>query len=415
MASLLAIVCLFTCLAKQDPLCKLKEPQCPFEVSFQSFLQSRDFVQVSMTNATTKLLDSSNSRGKSPGTYLSLLLIVLSFDVECNPGPVYPCGSCQLEVSWSHRGVCCDSCDAWFHASCQNINSRVYEALDSSNCSWVCLQCGMPNFSSGMFSFSFVDLENSFAPLEKGHPEPNLDLPPSPPKITSTPKKGSTQRRSKTNTNRGLKVINVNCRSICNKKAEFENLVETVSPDIVVGTESWLSPDVADSEVFPVDLGYTVLRRDRVTTTRDGGVFILVRKQFTVSRVPELGTDCELLWVKIELLGSKPLYVGAYYKPDESDEHSLSELNSSLSQFVHKGNPIWLLGDFNMPKYNWRTSNADPCCKNLALYESFIDLIQDSNLQQMVDFPTRGENVLDLYLTNRPSLVCKVAPPPYLV
>ena len=181
-----------------------------------------------------------------------------------------------------------------------------------------------------------------------------------------------------------------------------------------MGTESWLSPDVADSEVFPVDLGYTVFRRDRVTTTRGGGVFILVRKQFTVSRVPELETDCELLWVKIELLGSKPLYVGAYYKPDESDEHSLSELNSSLSKFVHKGNPIWLLGDFNMPKYNWRTNTADPCCKNLALYESFIDLIQDSNLQQMVDFPTRGENVLDLYLTNRPSLVCKVAPLPGL-
>ena len=32
----------------------------------------------------------------------------------------------------------------------------------------------------------------------------------------------------------------------------------------------------------------------------------------------------------------------------------------------------------------------------------------------MVDFPTRGENVLYLYLTNRPSLVCKVAPLPGL-
>ena len=272
----------------------------------------------------------------------------------------------------------------------------------------------MPNFSSGMFSFSHIDLENSFAPLDNDRPEPNLDLPSSPLQNTSTPKKGSSKKRLKPNTNRGLKVINVNCRSICNKKAEFENMVDTVSPDIIVGTESWLSPDVADSEVFPVDLGYTVFRRDRFTTTRGGGVFILVRKQFTVSRVPELETDCELLWVKIELLGGKPLYVGAYYKPEESDEHSLSELNSSLSQFAHKGNPIWLLGDFNMPKYDWCTNSTDPCCRNLALYESFIDLIHDSNLQQMVDFPTRGENILDLYFTNRPTLVCKVAPLPGL-
>ena len=108
-----------------------------------------------------------------------------------------------------------------------------------------------------------------------------------------------------------------------------------MSLDIIVGTESWLSPDVADSEVFPVDLSYTVFRRDRVTSTRGSGVFILVRKQFTVFRVPELETDCELLWVKTELLGGKPLYVVAYYKPEESDEHSLLELNSSLSQFAH--------------------------------------------------------------------------------
>ncbi|KAK3096961.1 hypothetical protein FSP39_005118 [Pinctada imbricata] len=35
-------------------------------------------------------------------------------------------------------------------------------------------------------------------------------------------------------------------------------------------------------------------------------------------------------------------------------------------------------------------------------------------MQQMVDFPTRGENILDLYFTNRPTLVCKVAPLPGL-
>ena len=110
-----------------------------------------------------------------------------------------------------------------------------------------------------MFSFGHLYLENSFAPLDYDCLEPNLDLPSSPPQNTSTPKKGSSKKRLKPNTNRGLKVINVNCRSICNKKAEFENMVDTVSPDIIVGTESWLSPDVANSEVFPVDLGYTCI------------------------------------------------------------------------------------------------------------------------------------------------------------
>lgn len=158
-------------------------------------------------------------------------------------------------------------------------------------------------------------------------------------------------------------------------------------------------------------MGYAVFRRDRVTT-RGGGVFILVRKLFTASRASELETDCELLWVKAVLHGCKALYVGAYYKPEEADEQSLVELNISLSKFAHKGGTICLIGDFNMPKYDWVRNSIDVSCRNTTLYEYFKELIHDNNLQQMVDFPTRGENTLDLHLTNRPTLVSKVAPLP---
>lgn len=66
-----------------------------------------------------------------------------------------------------------------------------------------------------------------------------------------------------------------------------------------------------------------------------------------------------------------------------------------------------------MPKYDWVRNSIDASCRNTAQCEYFIELILDNNLQQMVDFPTRGENTRDLYLTDRTSLVSKVAP--YLV
>lgn len=228
------------------------------------------------------------------------------------------------------------------------------------------------------------------------------------PQITSTPKKAIKRPTNKSNIQRGLKVINVNCRSIRNKKAEFENLIHTVSPDIVVGTESWLTSDILDSEVFPVNLGYNVFRRDRDAPCRGGGVFILVSKLLTATRAPELETDCELLWVKIETEGSKPLYVGAYYKPEETDEHSVFELKSYLSMLTNSENIIWLFGDFNMPKFDRENNNIYVNCKSTALYECFQETIQDNNLHQMVNFPTRGNNSLDLYFTNRPSLVSNV-------
>ena len=40
-----------------------------------------------------------------------------------------------------------------------------------------------------------------------------------------------------------LVLLQVNCRSICNKILVFWNLIDTYNPDVVIGTESWLSEE----------------------------------------------------------------------------------------------------------------------------------------------------------------------------
>ena len=45
-----------------------------------------------------------------------------------------------------------------------------------------------------------------------------------------------------------LTILNVNCQSVKSNVPQFMNLVESTKPDIVLGTESWLSPDIHDSE-----------------------------------------------------------------------------------------------------------------------------------------------------------------------
>ena len=47
-----------------------------------------------------------------------------------------------------------------------------------------------------------------------------------------------------------LVLLQVNCRSICNKILEFWNLIDTYNPDVVIGTESWLSEDINNAEVL---------------------------------------------------------------------------------------------------------------------------------------------------------------------
>jgi hypothetical protein len=58
-----------------------------------------------------------------------------------------------------------------------------------------------------------------------------------------------------------LVLLQVNCRSICNKIVEFWNLIDTFNPDVVIGTESWLSEEINNAEVFRDD--YIIFRRDR--------------------------------------------------------------------------------------------------------------------------------------------------------
>ena len=200
--------------------------------------------------------------------YISILLVTLSNDVQLNPGPRtpnYPCGSCGAAVKNNQNSIQCDGCNAWHHIECQGMNTTIHQIMaEHSSYSWNCLRCGLLNFSTSFFddfSTSYCS-SNSFNVLEASSLSPK----------TSTPlKKKNTVKRKKK-----FKKINLNFQYIVNKVPEFHCLIETEKPDIVVGTESWLSSDIHNAEIFPP--GYTVFRADRKSgKKRSGGVFIMVR------------------------------------------------------------------------------------------------------------------------------------------
>ena len=205
-----------------------------------------------------------------------------------------------------------------------------------------------------------------------------------------------------------LCAININFRSIINKCPEFLQLIDSLKPHIIFGTETWLSNSVSNTEIIPDNMNYTIYRKDR--DDGYGGVMIAVSKHILSTRLPDLETCCENLWIKLSIPACKDLYLCTYYRPHISDLISLEQLNNSLSKvMISTKNPmIWLSGDFNAPNINWQTLSIPPESPYLNTQQLLLDITQDYDLSQMVLNPTRLNNTLDLFLTNFPNLINNV-------
>ena len=286
---------------------------------------------VYFTNHRT-ITDKSHQRYiKQSNTYLCFLVLALSGDTEINPGPRtprWPCGTCGKAVTWKQKALCCDSCDVWYHANCQGMSSNVYQCMDSSNISWACIQCGMPNFSSSIFDLTIPETSNSFSPLsEHSVGSPGL------PKATSSPIKQTYIKRAQKKET-PLKILTINFQSIKNKKAELDEIISSVQPEIILGTETWLSSDILSSEFFPAN-DYTVYRKDRPPSNNNqsyGGVLIAISTQLLSNEIRELQTDSESIWAEINMTNARKLILGCYYRPSSYNGISLENLNISLNR-----------------------------------------------------------------------------------
>jgi len=90
-----------------------------------------------------------------------------------------------------------------------------------------------------------------------------------------------------------------------------------------VGFESHLDDSYTSSEIFRV--GFNIYRKDR--TAGGGGVFLGIKDVLVTMEEPTLDTNAELIWAKINLHDSPPLYICSYYWLPHSDLQPILELN----------------------------------------------------------------------------------------
>ena len=115
------------------------------------------------------------------------------------------------------------------------------------------------------------------------------------------------------------------------------------NPDIIIGTETHLDSSVNSSELFQSN--YSVIRKYRNFDSSKGGVLIAMKDDFIGTHRTDLDTKCEIVWVTIQIQGSKDFAIGAFYRsPQFGDTYDyMIELHESINKTKRTNNEqIWL-------------------------------------------------------------------------
>ena len=193
------------------------------------------------------------NRNKLPKRHfvaIQQLLLILSGTVEINPGPMrkkvkFPCGQCSKAVKNTDNSIACDTCNLWYHQECASLGYQTFDCYtNDETLVWTCTQCALTDSS-----FSF---------------EESADVPDIQPKKSKQ-----------------LRVCVCNFQSIWNKISILQNFLTSNNIDILLGSETHLSCNISNCELFPES--YTALRKDR--NDGYGGVIIIYKKELLVEEI----------------------------------------------------------------------------------------------------------------------------------
>ena len=200
-----------------------------------------------------------------------------------------------------------------------------------------------------------------------------------------------------------IQCLYLNARSLINKTNELQTLA--IDIDLLAITETWLKPDNLDSEILSSN-DFNIYRRDRTNRT-GGGVLLAVRENILSTKRRDLESKAEILVCEIHPESRKKIAVIVFYRPPDSDLNYIKEFKKTLQliRSQKKFDQLIVCGDFNLPNIDWNTGVAT---NNNIINQHFTKTVKDHYLWQLVNFPTRGENTLDLILTNIPDKIQNV-------
>lgn len=183
-------------------------------------------------------------------------------------------------------------------------------------------------------------------------------------------------------------VLYFNARSLKNKVDELSIRCKRHNPDVVFIAETWFDPSLPDS-FLEID-NYVILRCDR--DTNGGGVALYLRnsliyRHIDIPSVPNVKSNilcCLLPEPCIILFCIYHPYFGNSPKHDVILDHLQSNFDALLRS-VGSHYQLVLCGDVN------------------GLANQISSFLLCNNMTQLINFSTRGDNIIDIFATTNPA------------
>ena len=193
--------------------------------------------------------------------------------------------------------------------------------------------------------------------------------------------------------NSKLKCFYQNSRSVRNKTEDLASLMATNHFDIIQITESWITAGDTDILNLLNNSAYSPFHYMR-SEGRGGGAVTLIRSTLAPIQISH-NTNLEIVITKISLPAAT--YLINFYNPHSTNTwvEELIDIIHDISN-GHDKTPIILNGDFNSPDWSPQSLNVRDCDIDL--------LMAETDLTQLVQFPTRGCNYLDLLFTRNSTI-----------
>lgn len=194
---------------------------------------------------------------------------------------------------------------------------------------------------------------------------------------------------------KGIFGGHLNIRSVLSKLNEVHNLLSNSNLDFLAMSETWLHSNIPTNMIDVP--GYMCFRKDR-PCGKGGGVLIYIRESLKCSVIDFDTFGIECLALNVELSSTMKFNIMVLYNPPSHSVSFYSDFDKLLKQ-INVKTEIILMGDFNI---NWMDKGRRDKLKIIASKYKLLQILKN---------PTRitrtTQTLIDLIFTNKPERVIK--------